>query len=631
MLLALPVLALLQIDPSAALLKWMDGFAQSYLNERQTAIAKIDTRQKAAERNRVVRAKILELIGGLPDYRGPLNARILGRIDEPAYTVDKLVFESLPRYYVTANLYAPKLPGKHPGILFPIGHWDQGKAIAQRMAANFALKGFVVLAYDPIGQGERLQAYDSRTGKSLAGGSTEQHILAGAQSLLIGESFARYRIWDAKRALDYLLSRPEVDSARIGCTGCSGGGTVTTYISALDDRIKVAAPSCYMNSWRLLFSGPTGDSEQSFANFLSSGLDEADYVELFAPKPWLMTSTERDFFTPAGAKIVYDESRRWYGIYGATDKLKWVVGPGGHGTPQVLREAIYDWMLRWLNNSDGSPKEQDIALRPDQDFQVTRSGQTTIDFDGRETFDVIRERYDRSVQQSSADDLRQYVSKLVNHHAPSGVHMRNGTASIDVDDDLSIEANVFPGHARSSGVLIVGHSKQNEELARKLAAAGETAMVLAPRGTPEPATQRLSGDWITNMRAMLIGRNLPAMRAHDILCGVDVLSGLPTVDPSRIRVIASDTAGVWALLAAAADHRISRVELDRTPYSLRKALDSPLSRNLHDAVIPGFVERWDLSDLVTVIGRERVTWRDPTDWMRNVAALPGFEYSTFAQ
>ncbi len=223
MMVAAAVFALLQVSPADALLRWMDSRAQAELDARDHSIAAIQTRDQAEARKQIVRETILHVIGGLPKYDGPLNARVTRRIDLGRYFIENVVFESLPDYWITANLYAPKTPGPHPGILIPLGHWDQGKPAAQRMAGNFALKGFVVLAYDPVGQGERQQAYDWRTGKSLAGGSTEQHILAGAQSLLVGESFARYRVWDAKRALDYLVSRPEVDGARIGCTGCSAG------------------------------------------------------------------------------------------------------------------------------------------------------------------------------------------------------------------------------------------------------------------------------------------------------------------------------------------------------------------------------------------------------------------------
>src|SRR5579884_582901 len=126
MVFAVPLIALLQADPSAALLKWMDARAQSQLAAREAKIAAIHTRAEAEARKQYVRSKILEVIGGLPDYSGPLNARITGRIDAGQYTIEKIVFESLPRYWVTANAYVPKSAGPHPGILIPLGHWEQG-------------------------------------------------------------------------------------------------------------------------------------------------------------------------------------------------------------------------------------------------------------------------------------------------------------------------------------------------------------------------------------------------------------------------------------------------------------------------------------------------------------------------
>lgn len=249
---ALILLVTLSAAASAAqqdrFLEWMNRTAQHQLDRREAAIRAIRTTAEAGARQREVRAKILELLGGLPDYNGPLNARVTGRIERPRYVIEKVIFESLPQYFVTGNLYRPRASGRYPGVLVPMGHWLEGKAAAERIAANLAMKGFVVLAYDPVGQGERLQAYDRRMRGSLGGGTTDQHTLAGAQCLLADESFARFRIWDARRALDYLASRPEVETDKIGCTGCSGGGTLTTYISALDARIKVAAPACYMST-----------------------------------------------------------------------------------------------------------------------------------------------------------------------------------------------------------------------------------------------------------------------------------------------------------------------------------------------------------------------------------------------
>src|SRR6266849_2515326 len=362
-------------EPETQLTRWLDRIAQGQLDKRDAEIKRIDTVEAAERRKEQVRKKILELIGGLPNYSGPLNAKVTGRINKQNYIIEKVVFESLPHFYVTGNLYRPSKSGRYPGVLIQLGHWDQGKVAEQRLAANFALKGFVAFACDPIGQGERIQAYDRRVGATLGGWSTEEHFQAGAQSLLAGEHFARYMIWDGKRALDYLVSRNEVDAERIGCTGCSGGGTLTTYISALDPRIKAAAPACYMSTFRLLFTGPTGDSEQTIPGFLAAGLDLADYVKLFAPKPWLIVSTVADFFPIDGARHAYQEASNWYELYGAKDKVSWAVGPGGHGTPLEDREAIYGWMIRWLKDGRGNAKEQPVELTPPFDLWATGAGQ----------------------------------------------------------------------------------------------------------------------------------------------------------------------------------------------------------------------------------------------------------------
>src|SRR4029079_1003538 len=374
-------------EPRSALLTELNAIAQRQLRGRADAIAAIRDTASAQARQKQVRERILSLIGGLPDYRGPLNARVTKTTRRDGFVIEHVLFESLPQYFVTANLYRPETPGRHPAVLMSMGHWDSGKAAGQLLSSNLARKGFVVLAYDPVGQGERQQAYEKRIGRSLIGGPTEQHFSNGAAAILLGQSVARYFIHDGMRAIDYRVSRPEVDPDRIGATGCSGGGTQTTYISALDPRVKVAAVACYMNSFQTLFSGSVGDSEQSVPGFLAAGLDQTDYVELFAPKPWLITSTEEAFFTPAGAKQVFDEARGWYQLFDASDRVKWVVGPGGHGTPLVVREAIYDWMIRWLAGGSGSAREETVTLLPDHQLWVTPNGQV----DGRDLFEIIRE------------------------------------------------------------------------------------------------------------------------------------------------------------------------------------------------------------------------------------------------
>jgi dienelactone hydrolase len=594
---------------------WMDRKAQDFLDARERAIARIQTPAQAEKRKEYVRAKILELIGGLPDYQGPLNPRVTGSLRQPGYTIENVIFESLPKYLVTANLYRPNQPGKFPGILLPLGHWENGKAATQRIAANLALKGFVVLAYDPVGQGERQQGYDRRLNGPLALGATTQHILAGAQSILMGESFARYRIWDAKRALDYLASRPEVDSGRIGCTGCSGGGTLTTYISALDSRIRVAAPACYMNSFRILFRGPVGDSEQSIPGFLAAGLDQTDYVELFAPKPWLILSTQQDFFTPAGAEIVYQEARRWYALYGAEDRIKWVVGPGPHGTPLEVREAIYEWMIRWLKDGQGLVKEQDVTLFPDHMLWATPSGQVAL-AGSRDLYEIIGER--RSSQGKKAD-LKSYLRRLLSEAPAASLPDPPGT--------LATPEGAGPHPA----VLLVLGGGNTPESVNRLAAKGLVALALTPRGLPvKPSSRPFIGDWLTNTRASMLGLHLPAMRARDILSGVDYLARRPDVRKDQIFASATGVSGIWLLMAAATDNRIAAVWLRRTPHSFRSALESPVHYDLHDAAVPGFALHWDIPDLIGAIAPRRVTWTDPVDWQRNVVRVKGdFRYSAY--
>ena len=394
------------------LLRWMNQIAQQQLQLRENALGQIHTVAEAKRRKESVRAKLLEILGGLPDDNGPLNPRITGHIQAESYTIEKVIFESLPGFYVTANLYRPNQRGHHPAVLLQSGHTQEGKPEPQRRAANLALKGFVVLAIDPLGQGEREQTYDRQLDGPLAGWSVNEHIQAGAQSLLIGEGVARYFIWDAKRALDYLLSRPEVDATRVGAAGCSGGGALTTFVGALDPRLKAVVPACFPNSYRLLFAGPDPDSEMSWPNFLSRGLDVADFVELSAPTPWLIQATAGDYFTPAGARLVYEEARRWYALYGAEDKVRFFVGPGPHGTPLESREAIYKWMIRWLKDGRGDFHEQPVKLYPNHELLVTRTGRVEDEPGSRKLYQLILEDFHAKERQGTISELQAELRRL---------------------------------------------------------------------------------------------------------------------------------------------------------------------------------------------------------------------------
>lgn len=603
---------------------WLNQQAQQLLAARRASLTEIRTKADALARQQLLREKLLKVIGGLPTYSGPLNPKITGRLEAPTHSIELVALESLPGYWMTANLYLPKKPGKHPAILFSIGHWNEGKPAAQRIAANLAAQGFVVLAFDPMGQGERSQAFDRRLNRALVYGGVPEHWLAGTQALLVGDTLARYFIWDAKRALDYLVSHPAVDPERIGATGCSGGGTQTTYISALDPRIRVAAPLCYMNSFEVLFSGSIGDSEQSLPNFLSEGLDQTDYVLHFAPKPWLIGSTEEDFFTPAGAKVVYEGARSFYRIFDAESSVKWVVGPGGHGTPKEVRTALYGWFQQWLLGASGSTTEDpNIRMFTNEELLVLPTGQVATDLKSRDLVELLRERRKENARPG---DLAAEVQRLVRPLAAAPpVKGSEETFTFEPEPGVVVTGHIVrpPGTAKLPGVVHVEAGPELSARAKEIAAAGAVVLAIVPRGLPAPKPYAEYGDWMAATRSWMIGRNLPGMRAQDIAAAVKILAARPDVAAGPIRGVADGTAAVWLLLASAAEPRLSKLWLERAPHSLASALDSPVHKFLHDAVIPGFLRSWDLADLAK--GRT-VRWVQPTDWNSNIVKLSGAQY-----
>jgi cephalosporin-C deacetylase-like acetyl esterase len=411
--------------------QYLDGIATQDEAARAAAVAVIHTRAQAEARQTKVRAQILALIGAMPP-RTPINARFVGETRADGFRIRKVIFESQPSFFVTALLYVPdgEVAGsKRAAILMSPGYAPSGKAGDAPIAAIFARNGFIVLSYDPIGQGERLQYPDpAKPGASLAVRPTGEHGEASLQPMLIGDTFARYEIWDAMRSLDFLASLPEVDPHRIGALGCSGGGTITALTGALDTRIAAIGTACYITSFDALLPalGPQ-DAEQSTPRFISSGLNFPDWIELAAPRPYAVLSTYSDMFPFAGARATVIEARRFYSLFdpassgtrvnGAaptipptptipalnTDTtnvvspqapLQWITGPGGHGALMPIMGDIVSFFLRNLQpgaNADhpflpaGDGPRAAMALMaglPKDAFQVTSTGQVSSSYPG---------------------------------------------------------------------------------------------------------------------------------------------------------------------------------------------------------------------------------------------------------
>ena len=337
------------------------------------AVAAVGSPEELREKQQAWRSGWLEMLGGLPE-KTPLQAQTTGVIRGDGFIVEKILFQSLPGVYVTSFLYLPSDPrfrAPYPALLFLHGHTDAGKLGEKycHLAVMAVKAGFAVFSPDPLSQGERVQRGAAYPWKECA----EEHASLGARSWLLGWNFARFRIWDAVRSVDYMETRPELDLTKLAVTGCSGGGTLSTYMQALDPRIKVACPSCCVSSLREVI-GERGvhDAEQFFFGQLPRGLNHAALLAMGQPRTAvLLDSRHSDYFPFAGTlstAAVIGTLRERLGI-GTPFALFSCDGP--HGWPLCGRTAVLSWLelmvkgkeSPFCTNSGGWPMLDADALR----------------------------------------------------------------------------------------------------------------------------------------------------------------------------------------------------------------------------------------------------------------------------
>ena len=624
--------------PTAGLREWLFGVADRQLDSRREQVARIHTRAEAEARAAWTRKALLGFLGGLPDKRTPLHFRRTGTIDRGDYRIDNVIYESLPNFFVTANLYVPKTGrGPYPAVLQPVGHSlaAKSRAFYQTLALGLVKNGFVVLTYDPLGQGERRIFYDRGLGDSKVGSSTVEHQMVGIQSLLAGESVARYMVWDAIRSIDVLASLPEVDAARLGVAGCSGGGTITAYLGALDARLKVAAPACYISAWEEQLSG-TGpqDAEQQFPDQLADGLDHADFITAFAPKPYLVVSTTEDFFPISGARRAVAEGRRIYTLFDAPEKIDHAIGPGGHGMPIQVREAIYGWMNRWLKNGSPGPiTEPAFQTEFEDDLQCTPSGQVSISLGGETASTLNISRFgqklpNRPALRSAADlealrgRIRDEIKRLTRYEPPGGtIDVTTGASSRREGYVLQPLTYAAAGGRRVNAMLAKPAELRNPPVlfvadtgsaaifkpgadADTFARAGHPVLAIDMAGFGPTAGKwtSYSDSWFGPDKlawlALMVGKPLPGLGVEDILRGLDLLDreGL-----NGVVGIAHGTSGIALLHAAALDTRLAAVVLQGMPASYHDVAASPVNRQVLTAVVPGVLGRYDLPDLAACV------------------------------
>ena len=637
-------------DAENVMYKTSCDLAFKQLSERKSAIARLKSNDDYLKRQVEIKDKLLRLIGPFPE-KTPLNARITGEIRKEDYRVQKLVYESLPGYYVTAALFLPeKRKGKAPAIIYACGHTQDGfrSEVYQHVIINLVKKGFIVLTFDPIGQGERLQYYNEEEGKSRFGPTTE-HSYPGAQCYLSGYSPTKYFIWDGIRSVDYLLTRKEVDPERIGMTGRSGGGTQTAFTAAVEDRILAAAPECFITSMEYVLKsiGPQ-DAEQNLYHMLSEGIDHADLLEVRAPRPALMITTTRDFFSIQGARETYAEAKQFYEALGEGGKIHMVEDDTVHASTKKNREAMYAFFQQYLD-LPGSPEDLDVTVLEEQELRVTETGQLATSLQGETIYTLNRQIVDDQVARlklsRGSEDFDEHMQRVVmdaerlSGFIYPGAYGKSVFSGRYANSGYVLEKYLVPGSGNymlpaalykpvgtghGEMVLILGdqgmeHVALNDSpLIHSMVDQGYSVLLFDVPGIGSLGPGYLKGDaYIDNtsynqwFAGIQTDQSIVAMRAEDIIRVIRVIKA----DHPQFRTIAAMSEGPLGselLHAAVFDDVIDKVCLVRPFLSFA---DIARSREYVPAFIPstvsGALKGYDLPDLMAAVCPRKVLIVNP--------------------
>lgn len=614
--------------------------ADQYLDQRAEGVRKCNTEEAMLLRIDNLKEQFLASIGGLPE-KTPLKPQIVGRLDRKSFTVEKLLYQSLPGYYVTACLYLPKLRQKPaPAVIYCSGHAGQAfrSPTYQGVILNLVQKGFIVLAFDPIGQGERYQYLDA-DGQPNRGGPTSEHSYAGIQALLTGSTIARYMIHDGIRAVDYLISRPEVDSTRIGITGRSGGGTQAAYIAAFDSRILAAAPENYITSFRRIWqsNGPQ-DAEQNFLGGMQRGLDHADLLAVRAPKPTLVLTTTRDIFSIQGARETIAEVEGVYRLFEAADQFRWTEDDAGHQSTKSNREAMYAFFQKHLQ-LPGDPTDHPVELFTEEELSITETGQVVTALGSKTVFDINKEQFrsakkDYNKENALRSTIRTSLNLTPQNHKTKAVF----TGRIQRDDvviekyflECSDDRYPIPFlHVRQPSqheqpiVLYLNSEGKAAALAaagavEQLAQAGYQLIIPDLLNTGElkstfKGDSHIDGiDYNLILGSSLVGKSLTSLRIEDLMYLLDHIQLKVRPKGGKLILFADRALCTPALHIAALRADFTQVVLQDPLVSLQNLLET---RNYMPAlayeVIPGILAEYDLPALMPLIRPAALTIMNP--------------------
>jgi dienelactone hydrolase len=650
-------------NPGSLLINHLMKQATDLYEVRDREISKLKTRSEWMKRQAFVKDKIMELVGPFPE-RTPLNPKITGTIKKEGYRVDKIVFEAMPGYYVTGCIYIPDgIKGKIPAILNVCGHNPDAfrMAIYQVINYNLVKKGMIVFAIDPPGQAEHVQYFDKEKNTSSIGYSVIEHCYFGNQCFLTGSSAARYFIWEGIRGIDYLVSRKDVDPDRIGVTGWSGGGMMTTYLSAFDDRVKVSIPCCgSVINRRLLETKGIQDAESFFIHSLANGITFEDLIEVRVPKPTLMAFASRDeYLTMQSQRAAYSESMAAYRAFGNEDNLKVSEDDSKHWMTAKIRYDIYSFFMKHFNLY-GDPSELEAEIIPSEELRVTPTGQILTSYGGDMIFDVNKKDGEKLIKElersrkdmvSHIDQVKVRAKEISGFIDPAGEEIQPllngryqregysvGKYAIMGEGDYAIPILMFvpEDNKDKHPALVYLHSKgkiaeakpggEIEKLVKKgyVVAAAD---VIGVGETKNTVTNR-QGTADAGSTSILIGRSVVGLQAADIIRVVNYLKTCGEVDPIKIGAIGINEMCMPLIHAAAFDTSINNITLMGSLISYRSVVMNRIYKigltpvnfgpNMPYEIdfnwnIAGVLKGYDLPDLIGCIAPRKVAITDLKD------------------
>ena len=607
---------------------------------RNAEIRKLTTAAAIHARQKWARETFWKIAGAMPD-RTPLNVRTTGAFERERYRVEKLLYETRPEEWIGADLYIPKNgTAPFPGVLFHMGHSANGKAADtyQRCCQGLAQLGFLVLAFDPMGQGERVN-YPGPDGRTRLASVDTEHTQPGIQMLLVGETATGMQTWDAIRSLDVLAAHPLVDPKRLASTGQSGGATVTMMLAAVDDRLACAAVSSG-NTENFACAnfhppGSTDDAEQNFIGSGPLGFDRWDLLWPIAPKPLLILTSGHDFFGTYSPNYEdngleeYARLQTSYQLLERPDSLHRFESPLPHGLSYVMRLETYRWLARWLQDGRKIDQEPPVAPEPDRMLWATESGSVIRDLKSRTPFQSTRERA-RAIQTPSPPaDLR---SLLGMEPAPGRPRLRELSRAPSRDCEiLAVEipssqrvwvpAWIFmPKQTATRLLIIVEPNGRNTAwgeggLYQRLAAEGAAVCVPDLRGIgdlrPEysPGAPGYAGEHEDEdnyaWASLILGRSLLGQRVTDLLAVMEALGASEW--GGRPMLAARGQLTIPALCAAALAPQVDALYLADHLLSWRSLVETEMYRYPLANFVPNVLRSTDLPEIAASLAPRKIT------------------------